>query len=946
MLCGMPGFHKFIMYIFLFFAAAGGLSAQSADQLYSGGRQAFTDGLWPTSASQFTRLLREYPEDHRADSAAYMAAVAYHNSRDYDRSIRLLESFPGKYPDSAWNMRVAYWEGLGRYALGDWQGAANAFERQGRLLDEPSYRERALLYLGACREKLEEWAEAEDVYLRLEQDSQDYEISARAVFRLGQIRLADERPAEALTSFSRLAFDYSGSSLARDVEYWIAEAQRRLGRDESALGSYRNFLAAVYESEYRSHALLEAARLAARSGNDEEALAYLDLREREWSAGTDADRPTVLRIRAASRFRTGQLAAARADYQEILRHPASDSEAQSAAFDLAQTWIGTADELNAVAYLEEASSGPDPRISADALYTAGQILLASGAGRGARYLEALATDFPEDSRREESLRLVVTTYRGNNVPAALEALDILIPDYPESEYLPSYLFLRGELFLAEENQTDALRDYGRITREFPGSDYVSDSWSRIGYIYAERGEHVRASEHYLSAADSAGGLSGGEKGRRAIYSAGVALLNGRDTRGAVELFSSLVQSDPSGPWGVEAAYHMGEAFYDSGDYEAARDAYSVAARYGNSHWAFEAAYALGWTWFRQSEWEHAAEAFELAVEAGMDNEQISRSRYRVGLSLASSGNWEDAISHYRRALEYGRAPWREEALYQYSWALLNLEREQDAFEIADILAREYPESDLPADLPFRMGENFMAAGDYPRAVEWYDICTQRYGGSSISDKAGLRAALAIRESGDSVEAARRYGQWIAAHPEDPGSLAASRSWAEALKSSGDPAAAEEARELALVIDPESDGIAVPVVLAWVRVSGIPADSAEILDNLAENENLPAADRAEALLLRAHLYRNEGRYGRARQIYEVLVRDIPGHVGAESQEGLARSYAEEGRIDEAAEAYLAVPYLYPEESDLSARALREAEKLYREAGRTDEADKILERIKGS
>jgi tetratricopeptide (TPR) repeat protein len=113
--------------------------------------------------------------------------------------------------------------------------------------------------------------------------------------------------------------------------------------------------------------------------------------------------------------------------------------------------------------------------------------------------------------------------------------------------------------------------------------------------------------------------------------------------------------------------------------------------------------------------------------------------------------------------------------------------------------------------------------------------------------------------------------------------------------------------------------------------------------IAEDESLPPSERAEALLLTAHRYRMDGRQGRSRQLYEILIRDVPGRIGAEAQEGLAGSYAEEGMLDEAAEAYLAVPYLFPDQTDLASRALREAEKLYREAGRDDEADKIHSRI---
>ena len=428
-----------------------------------------------------------------------------------------------------------------------------------------------------------------------------------------------------------------------------------------------------------------------------------------------------------------------------------------------------------------------------------------------------------------------------------------------------------------------------------------------------------------------------------MYSAGVAYLNGGRGTDAVILFDSIVRSDPSGPWSVEAAYHMGEALYDDEDYQGARRAYETAARYGDAEWAFEALYGIGWTWFRDTNWSKAAEAFQKAAEAAVTRDQKARSQYRVGLSLASAGEWEDALVSYGEALTVRVGSWREEALYQRAWALLNLERIEEAVEAADILAREFPESTLPADLPFRMGEIAMAAGEFSEAIIWYDRCRADYPDSNIAVRAELRAALAARESGDAGDSAERYGKWIISRPQDSGAAAAARSWAETLKDAGDPDLAAEAMAQIMEAAPDNPGLSSPVILAWARVLGIPSESRELLENIAEDESLPPADRAEALLLTAHRYRLDGRQGRSRQLYEVLIRDIPGRIGAEAQEGMARSFADEGKLDEAAEAYLAVPYLYPEQIDMANRALREAEKLYREAGRDDEADKIRARL---
>jgi tetratricopeptide (TPR) repeat protein len=237
----------------------------------------------------------------------------------------------------------------------------------------------------------------------------------------------------------------------------------------------------------------------------------------------------------------------------------------------------------------------------------------------------------------------------------------------------------------------------------------------------------------------------------------------------------------------------------------------------------------------------------------------------------------------------------------------------------------------------------MAAGKYREALAWYDRCAEKYPETEIAVRAGLRAALAARESGAAAESAGRYARWITRYPANPGAISAARSLSEVLKVHGSPDLALTVMKQIRDAVPEKPDLATPVILAWTRLAGIPPESLEMLESISRNEKSTPADQAEALLLTAHRYRMDGRYSRSRQLYEVLIRDVPGRIGAEAQEGLARSYAEEGKIDEAAEAYLAVPYLYPDQTDLGQRSLREAENLYRKAGREAEADKVRARI---
>lgn len=911
----------------------------SSDQLYIQGYKAFTAGLWQTASSRFAQFIREYPEDPRADSATYFGAAAYYKMGDYHRCLESLRGFDKKYPKSRWLGRAAYWNGLSCYRLEDWTGAAASFEHQIEFDDESS--EQSLFYLGASLENLKDWEGAETAYSKLAERSELGDLAAKAVFRLGQIQLLDNRPTEAIESFIRLISEYPESSLALQGNYWIAEARKEMGEDRAALEAYRDYIAIDEKLPYMSFALLEAARLASDARLNEEALYYLDVWEREFNnSGIDEEAQVALKIRAAIYLRMGQVDAAEDAYSSILKASENENEEQIAAFNLAQTWLGTDEAALAVPHLEKAINGPDKRIAADAEFLAGNILISHQDGRGAELLERFADRYPEDDRREEALRLAFAAYREKaRLNRAKAVIEVLIRDYPGSPDLPSYLFLRGELALSMGDSSSALRYYGIIVRDHDESPTAVEANSRIGFIYSERKEYIRAADYYIRATEAGGGVMGGEAGRRAAYSAAIAYLNGGMNSEAMKLLDLIITSDPKGTWSVESAYYLGEAHYDEESYVDAREAYRNAASHSDGDLLFNALYGIGWTWFRQFEWDEAAGAFEDAARAAITAEQRARAHFRIGMSLASGGNWEGALTAYEDALLAKDEQWREETLYQKAWILLNLNRIEEANITAGIMSKEFPDSGLAADLPFRMGENAMRDGDYAEAIRWYDRAQAQHPETEIAIQAGLRAALAAKEGGDVENASKRYGTWVRNHPENPGTPAAIRSWAQMLKNSGNLNLIMDAKSRVMDSLGNNLSLSAPIILAWARLTS--SDSVTLLQDIAEDESLPLTDRSEALLLLAHSYLRKENFNRSREIYEVLVREIPGRIGAEAQEGIARSYLAEARLDEAAEAYMAIPYLFPKQEDLSNNALREAERLFREVGRTEEADKIRE-----
>ena len=237
----------------------------------------------------------------------------------------------------------------------------------------------------------------------------------------------------------------------------------------------------------------------------------------------------------------------------------------------------------------------------------------------------------------------------------------------------------------------------------------------------------------------------------------------------------------------------------------------------------------------------------------------------------------------------------------------------------------------------------MAKGEFLNAAQWFDVGRQLHPQSDLESRSALLAARAHANAGDYEEASKRYGEWLNQHPNDSGISAVLRTWAEVIKSSANPNLADDAQQM---IEPlretRGEAFGAALLLAWTRVTGIPTSSIPLLEVLAENQDVAEADRAEAVVLLAHAYRMAERHAKAKRLYEVVVRDVPGALGAEAQEGLAQTLRAEGKIERAAEEYLSLTYLFPEEEEAVLRALSAAERLYRELEKTQEAEQLKER----
>ncbi len=277
---------------------------------------------------------------------------------------------------------------------------------------------------------------------------------------------------------------------------------------------------------------------------------------------------------------------------------------------------------------------------------------------------------------------------------------------------------------------------------------------------------------------------------------GHALKRGRDWVGAVEAFASVVERNPNSQWAPHALLAQGRVAAASGRIEPAVQAFEKLMRqYPDSPLRQDAAFELGNAYFNTKLYEQAADAYERALDIDTtsrhapdalwrlilsyeriqridtairtmrlfkleypDHEKVSRIWVKIASDLSDLGEFEEAVEAFLEALEHVSG--------------------QDATEARFWLADTY----------FKLGQNRQAA------VEWLKLAYHGQSQGQFPVTARFRAAIAFERMGRADDAATLYRQIMAMEGQNSnfGSNAALRLMAlDEARASDDPTTRHE-----------------------------------------------------------------------------------------------------------------------------------------------------------
>ncbi|CAN5473604.1 hypothetical protein BH23BAC4_BH23BAC4_02430 [soil metagenome] len=325
---------------------------------------------------------------------------------------------------------------------------------------------------------------------------------------------------------------------------------------------------------------------------------------------------------------------------------------------------------------------------------------------------------------------------GGNLDAALNTLDRLLQQHPNSSLAPQTRHARGAIHFQAQRYDEAIAAYEIVLQRHPGSAMAARSQYGIGdahynarrYAEAERAYRVVLERYPESpvVADALGGLQNA-----------LAALGRSDEAGRVA--DQFVERDPSSPGAEALRFRQAELAYEAG------------------------------------RTQEAFSGFSDFVRASRNEELLPTAYLYLGLIEAGRGNASAAEGHFRSvATRYADSDEALDARGRLGLLYLDSGRHSEAFAAFEALEAAATDEQTIAEARFGQGLALLALGRHDQAENMFRQVIQETAGTMVAVSAAVGLGRALEAQGEVEDALRVYRQAAAAGDSEPAAEATVR----------------------------------------------------------------------------------------------------------------------------------------------------------------------------
>ncbi|MEC8555480.1 MAG: tetratricopeptide repeat protein [Planctomycetota bacterium] len=626
------------------------LKMDYADALYNS-----PDDMGKARAA-YELIAKNHSQDPLAARAAYNAAFASLQMRDFEKAREWSQWFLQRFPQDTLRNDVAYVAAETLLQEGEYASAATAYDQLRRADPENesaalwTMRQAMAQYLGGkyqgaislIRQSLNRFAEAKQ--------------KAEALFILGASLHYEEQYRDAITQFqaSRKASERWES--ADEVLLLMAEAQQRVGEEEASSRSLQELLKSYPQSRLKPQAQYRLGQVSAAAGSYDAAVKQYE---------------AILQNEAGKQYHSfAQYGIAwclmqQDDYASALKQlenalPLLDDEALSKEAQLAKgiclRKLGRVDQ--AIDELQGfLDSSPKGVSLGNGLYEIGLAYTVKKKFKQAnRYLTTLLKEVPNYPSAENVLYELAWNFQdAGDAGSAVQYFAKLAKDYPDGEFAGEASYMTGQRLYDQKKYAEAARVYSGVIDSTGDKQLHEKALYKLGWSYFQQEDYDRAQRYF---AQQAKAYSGGSLSVDALFMSAECLFKQDKLKEALPGYRDAREKLESAGSKNEASAQVRELIYLHGGQclreakqwpECERWLTVVVQRFPKSSYLSTALYELAYCKQQQNQTDLAMELYENVAD-NYRTEVGARARFMMGEIYFSKRDYAKAIPEFQRVM--------------------------------------------------------------------------------------------------------------------------------------------------------------------------------------------------------------------------------------------------------------------------------------------------------
>ncbi|MBN1163886.1 MAG: tetratricopeptide repeat protein [Candidatus Krumholzibacteriota bacterium] len=726
--------------------------------LFNAGQAWMKAGKAMAALDALETLLASYPQDENAPRARFYRGNIFQALRQFREAAREYLMIPELYPDHPLGGQARLNAGEALIAAGDSQEGSGVLRRLINGKRHPDLTARAMYSLALALVNLDRDLEADAVLEELVNDYRSSPVAALALFKLGDREELKGNLEKAENYFRRAARDYREESFREKAVARVLDMCSAGEKHKSVLQDAGVFLSEFPASERRPGIYRMAIQAAWKLNENDRALELISAWEGEGTA----------------RDSTGEMSLVRAKIYSRKNQP---RKALQALKEFRYSW-------------------PRSLLLREALLLQAQLIRQTGTAReAAEYYHLVLMETGVEEDRIPILQELASLYfvNLNDTLTGIHYWERIVEEAEGSDAAEEALWMAADAREKIGHRAAAARLFGILKKSYPGGRFAEQVDQRLEALARTAGPGAGAVSDLARSAVSEGTTA--EK----YLSVGIILQDrARLPREAVEYLERARRMELSDSAAAQAGYYLARAHYDI--FEQSRisgRADQGARKRALSLWLKLARESAGTYWGGKGHrdyLEYKLPEWKLSEQLNKLDEYLSyykegENRYwawgrKVDLLYAAAGRGEgwaaDSALVISGEILRGDPPGdirRETVLKSGYLKKMTGDLEGAAGAWSDFVS-VYPDDPRAMLVYYDLGEVYLAAQEYDRALGAYRSCLRAQPRQSLAHKCLLRQGDCHYYNRDFERAADLYHQLGTGYPES--ALADEAAYREAL----------------------------------------------------------------------------------------------------------------------------------------------------------------------